>query len=115
MLAKLALFYDWILYSPNTDNIMNIGEQWSHDLSHDQSPLTRTSHSTHVPLTTLSSPDHSISTGLPLSGMTNQCLAETVLVSLIQLVTTFCPSLQSQVLSGIKAAFDDIIRKGVLV
>jgi len=27
--AKLALFYDWLAYNPDTDNIMNIGKVWS--------------------------------------------------------------------------------------
>jgi len=26
--AKLALFYDWLFYQPDKDNIMNIGESF---------------------------------------------------------------------------------------
>lgn len=26
--AKLALFYDWLFFSPEKDSIMNIGELW---------------------------------------------------------------------------------------
>ena len=26
--AKLALFYDWLAYNPELDNIMNIGQCW---------------------------------------------------------------------------------------
>ena len=30
--AKLALFYDWLAYNPEVDNIMNIGEGAMHNL-----------------------------------------------------------------------------------
>lgn len=32
--AKLALFYDWLAYNPEVDNIMNIGQGAIHTQSH---------------------------------------------------------------------------------
>ena len=32
--AKLALFYDWLAYNPELDNIMNIGQSLIVSLSH---------------------------------------------------------------------------------
>jgi hypothetical protein len=77
--AKLALFYDWLFYDAERDNIMNIGKDTSFFFSlflfclfHYNFTFFftfRTCHISHVSFYETSSSHHGNDAGLPLQGM----------------------------------------------